>query len=224
MKTGKLAIGIFIISITLSGCALDGSGLNGGGTSQSLQTTPTPEAPSVRQFTQKVVEAAAKTLNYKKDEFTEDETIDYEIPMSVYTWDDEGKRGTLAAVISRKKGGDWVFQLSAAYVGEDWLFFDSVNIRSKTKNFDFTVSNGNKFQKVLGGGYVAEIGPRFLSLEEATNMLDIMEEGDVKFRLNGSGSGSGSNFTGALGAKMKKQLKNALILFISYQPDFTYRY
>lgn len=181
------------------------------------QASPTQEAPALPSVTQEEVNASAKSLQYLVDEFTGDETFTYEIPLSVYSKDSNGSKGTLAGQFQRKEGGEWVFQLAASYLGEDWLFFDSVNIRTQSKNYDFSVGRSGKFEKVQGGGLVSEIGAVFLTLDEAKEVLALVKDGDVKFRLNGSGTGAGTEFTGTLGKKMRTQLTNVLTAYLGVE-------
>jgi hypothetical protein len=172
------------------------------------------------ELTEAEVAAAAGKLQHKVDEFTGDELVTYEVPISAYTTDPAGNRGTLAGQIQRKEGGDWRFHFAGSYVGEEWLFYESVNIRSKSHNLNCEIERVNKVEKVLGGGLVVEIGSTWLGVEQAIDLLSIVQEGDVKFRFNGSGSGAGTNFTGVLGPKMTKNLSHVLKAFIGTQQGF----
>ena len=210
MKKITFAAAMLVIALALTSCSSEL-------TQPVSESTPTQEAPASPSVTQAEVNAALEALQHKVDEFTGDETFTYEIPMSVYSRDSAGSKGTLAGQFQRKAGGEWAFQLAASYVGEDWLFFDSVNMLATSKNYDFEVGRSGKFEKVQGGGLVSEIGAVFLTQEEAAEVLALVKEGDVKFRLNGSGSGSGSDFTGTLSKKMRKQLTNVLIAYLGVE-------
>lgn len=210
MKKFIVATAIVASSLMFSSCTSEA-------TPPVSVSTPSQEAPPSVSVTQAEVDASVKKLQYFVDEFTGDETFTYEIPMSVYSKDASGNRGTLAGQFQRKQGGEWTFQLAASYVGEEWLFFDAVNLLADSKNYDFVVGRAGKFEKVQGGGLVSEIGAVFLAQEEVGEVLALVKGGDVKFRLNGSGSGSGTDFTGTLGKKMRQQLIHALTVYLGIE-------
>jgi hypothetical protein len=208
MKKLVVFAAIVALSLTFTSCTSVAA-------PQDSQSAPIQEAPVLSSVTQAEVDTSAKSLDYSVDEFSGDESFGYQIPMSVYSNDASGNRATLAGQFQRKKGSEWTFQLAASYVGEEWLFFDSVNLLANSKTFEVTVGRDGKFEKVQGGGLVSEIGAVFLTQDEANEVLSLVKEGEVRFRLKDSRTGA--DFTGTLGKKMRQQLIHALTVYLGIQ-------
>jgi len=204
-----------VVIVSATGCASGESS-----TPESLPENDTSASsepniePYLYQVTSEDIDKAVKTLVKKVDEFTEDEVVTYEIPLSVYTkGEDSGTLGTLAGQYNRKSGEDWVFQFAGSYVGEDWIFWDTMELKSPTESLNFKVSRQGKTEKVLGDGRVGEIGALMLTDMEVVQLFDLVKGGEVKFRLSSSTNAGSGNYVGVLGTKMRKQLINVITVY-----------
>lgn len=225
----RLASLILVTAVTIgtSGCSAGDPATQSPESESSPTSSSEPNIdPYLYQVTSEQIDKAVKTLTKKVDEFTEDELVTYEIPLSVYSrGEDGGTLGTLAGQYSRKKDADWIFQFAGSYVGEDWIFWDSMELKSPTESMNLSVSRQGKTEKVLGDGRVGEIGALMLTDMEVVQLFDLVKGGEVKFRLSSSTNAGSGNYVGVLGKKMRKQLLNVItVYFGELKGDFTIFY
>ena len=202
----RLTAGIALLMLTaLSGCSLIGSG-------NSPTTSPALPEVSKVEFNRSL-----KNLVKKCDEF--DGTCSYSVnpdKLMQYMTKVESDLATVILFINQSETGEATLALSPVFTGEEWLFFDQLDLkcRGKTKTYEFSYADTTT--EIRDDGGVIEAGNKILRSEELPYLDTCARDAKAKFRL----SGSKSTFTGALNKKARKLLESSLVVYRGLNQGF----
>jgi hypothetical protein len=192
-----------VLGVTLSGCFAEGN---------PSETKKSPSAPPAKLITKEEFNKASKYFDYEEDEFTQVVTIGPN-KVSGMRVKVGSEMGTLVAGISSDKpGGPYLPYLIAEYVGSDWIFFDSVDIKSSKGTMTVLVEKSEKVQDVVGNGRVQEVALEYFDGNQLQKLRQLLKGTDFKFRLNGSGDKVGEDFTARFSNAMATLFNEFLVL------------
>lgn len=195
------------LSFVLTGCASSPAG--------KIVSSPMESARTEKSnVSQAEFDRAAKFYAISVDEFSKYTII---TPVSTKHLDDGVVNGSNFTSVylqfGRGKGESaYVTSLVVSYLGKDWLFFDQMDLVSKTKDMSLDFPRNSKTENTLGNGAVGEIGAIDLTPEQERELKALIEDSGSKFRVNGSGDKIGSDFTGQFNPYMVKSLSAGFAL------------
>jgi hypothetical protein len=184
------------------------------GSSPTSNASESPSAEAVVVYKGEF-ESAVSLFKIESDEFDGSGSI---FPISPASILESGVRhgrnfGSLSISAGKDKGEkNYQFTLGVTYLGSDWLFFDSVDLKSSTGTMNLEINSSAKTEDVLDGGNVSEIGLVTLSDSQIRDLTELTNGTGLKFRINGSGDKAGEDFSGSFTPWMKKVITNGLVI------------
>jgi hypothetical protein len=224
---GSLFVASTVV-LLLAGCAnMANTPLVSNSQELSPGTRAESPAPPLVHVTQEAVDEAAKTLVREVDEFTNDEEVRYHKPLASYSSSETGSNshvGTLMGAFSRVSGGDWKFSFGGVYLGEEWKYWDTIEMMSPTGSLKYKVSRQNKSEEIIGGLSVLEQGALFLADSEVVDLYELAKGGDIKFRLGSPDTFGNYPFVGVLKGELRQKLVNVMTVFFGERQGLNVSY
>ena len=199
------AIGLLVLSFTLSGCS----------STAQIESSPEPTVSPMETISQAQFDAAAKSFDIEVDEFDESTLVSPILPAKkLDAGVRSGKQLMFMTVNAGKDKGDQSFEtwLAVTYFGPDWLFFDSIDLKSSNGSMFIPFESSDKTEEVLDGGNINEIGILTLTDSEVKELSELAKGSDLRFRLNGSGDKLGDSFEGDFSKWMVGHLREGTTL------------
>ena len=105
-----------------------------------------------------------------------------------------------------KDYNDIWFRKRFTYIGNEWLFFNNIKIKTDENLYEFNIGRHDKYEKVLHGGQVIEYIDLHFYKDEIPMLRDIVNSKEVKIRYEGDKYYRDRNLT----SNEKKNLKKVL--------------
>lgn len=220
----KALISAFLISTSLLAVtACSNETLNFTSVEPSEVSTE-PPAGSTGFVTQEEFDSAAKSFEVKADEFDDSVTITQVFPKNTLKAGvSKGKSFAILTVAALKQqdSNSFEFTLGVAYHGSDWLFFESVDLKSSTGSMEIPF-NAAKTENVGSGGRVEELGLASLSDSQIRELTELVLGKALKFRLSGTGDKLGDDFTGNFTDWMRVNVRDGMTLARGLRQGLTF--
>lgn len=138
---------------------------------------------SVALVTDEEFKKAVKRLKGTNDEYDGSLTMQGKGDSVVNFTDGYGYVGMYPILLNDAKASTWDFSLVGHLYNNEWLFMDSIGIKSTKGRFVVYLSNPKRDVQTLG--YISEIGSALLDSSEIENFCEVMKGKNVTFKLSG---------------------------------------
>jgi len=153
---------------------------------------------------------AKSKLLYKCDEF--DKTCSFTWPQEVSAQDSKvgtSEGGIQLVVFPSASGAATDLLLSTSYMGDDWIFFDSLQIKANNETTTFDFEPSDLSQDVFDGGTVWEYGSKYVDTDQAILLLKFATSRVPRFRL----IGTQGSFTASQTARASELMRASLEVY-----------
>lgn len=197
-----------VIAISMSGCAIK---------SENSRSNST-ESPAV-SVSKKEFELALGNLKVFVDEF--DNHTEISSKKTLLTKVQSSHLGFSADLAKNEDEDAFTLAILAAYSDtDDWLFFDSTDLKSKTLSMSIEFPDDLKVED-SHSGYVSELGIEELVQKDIIKLKSLLEEdGEVKVRFNGSGAKAAQERILKLSQKQESDILNVITVYFGLKQGF----
>lgn len=195
----KKIVSIITLVALLSGCSL-------ASTNENFEEIDLPVV-SEESF-----KTALSRVDVSFDEF--EETTNYNID-SAKELINKGSTVNLSVAVDAT--GEVIAFLSASYYGDDWIFFESVDVRVKGETVALLPTGSfDKAEEVFDGGKVYESGLTPLDSKRVGVILKVLDDTEAKFRLSGGKGTIDADF----GPTTRSNLQTMLTIYLGLKQGF----
>lgn len=186
MRLGKVFTVVVLLGL-LGGCAatsaLPGQSFSGS-SSPSASPLPSFETVSSAQFAK-----AKAAFSVEVDEFNGHSEVYVHPDTSMFFKDESGRAMVVVGITRHDDKSKWNFNLMTVYGGQEWLFHDTLDLKTENGVFNLTIDDLSRDDQVGNGGSVSEIAGTNLNDSQIESFCNVISGRKPKGRLSGTSGG-----------------------------------